>query len=198
MNVLRESSTGCLAIVGTRGCGKSTLARRIISTERRVVVVDTMAEHVQSAWPVSLAFDGGFLQFISNKRFKVGVRPSDEDDFERICNTVETMNDVTFVIDEADIHLKSGGSAWGVPPSLNNIVQLGRHYGQRLVVIARRPAALPRSITAQCAYAIFATREPADIRYAKNLGVEEDIRGLAIGDYYFVDGMKLEKRKNTA
>lgn len=105
------------------------------------------------------------------KRFRVVYQPEREAfvqestlmrDFENACLLVNSVRDITFVVDEIDRYVK----ATHMPGFFANLVDYGRHYGIDLIVNCRRAARIPRDLTAQADVLIsFNQKEPRDLQY---------------------------------
>jgi len=173
-----------LVVLGQRGSGKSTLVNRIIRRSNRVVVLDTLAEHYAAARPVALAELRGYLE---QPTYRVSVVPQDYSEFETACDGVALRRSFVYVVDELDFWV-ANAAGHDTPRGLLEMVRYGRHRDQRLVLVARRPAAVPRELTSQAALAVFRSREPRDAEYLRAFGAGDlDLGALNIGEYYLID-----------
>lgn len=69
---------------------------------------------------------------------------------------------VIYAVDEIDRFC----TASHVPPSMKDVINYGRHRKVSMICTSRRPAAVARELTSQCAeIRVFRTTEPRDIRY---------------------------------
>jgi hypothetical protein len=148
-----------LVILGRRGSGKSFLIKNFLRTARlRFVIYDPLGEY------------GGFMQADNAHDIldyveaeESFIYTSDQDaDFERFCQIIYEATDYYIVIDEIDLFTQAGN----MPQSLRKIVRYGRHKNLGLIVISRRPAAMPREITSQADFILsFTQHEPNDLKY---------------------------------
>ena len=166
-------------IVGKKGSGKSTLGRNIFKSNKRTVAVDT--EHDFEAGVVIQ--DPGQLPAWWNKvyglaDFKMVYRPMDDlavDQFFHFWNRPQ-VGQATLVIDEVD--------KWSNPhqtaPGLAKLLNYGRHRAINLVGIARRPANVSKTWTANADWiAAFQTTDLIDLDYlSKWMDASNNLRDL--------------------
>jgi len=159
---------GVTVILGRRGAGKTRLAHAILCRESpdRLVVIDTIAEHQSLAprcpkWRAILRMNPPG----TTNPLRLGILPQNEQEFELACGAIWARENLVCLIDELDWWVPTPAHA--CPDALRSIVRYGRHYGQRLIAIARRPAAMPREITSQADLWIFPAAEPRDVAYIR-------------------------------
>lgn len=195
----------CHVVLGKRGDGKSRLCRTLCFEDRRLVVIDTLGEHVEDGYvkPAETpeAFRRVLLEADPAKPFRVGFYPGSEDEFEWAVQAVAARRGLALFIDEIDFWYEDSRTTPGQP--LRNMVRYGRHDDQRLVVVARRPAAVHRSITSQAVLWVFpGITEPRDVDYIERYAPELDMATLAVrqtqGDYKIeTDVARVEDGKVT-
>lgn len=82
-------------------------------------------------------------------------------------------DNINLAIDEIDMAVNR---AYQPPLAIRELAAYGRHNKVGLVVAARRPANIPRSITSQADFIFtFQQHEPGDIKYFKDCGAPVDI-----------------------
>lgn len=192
-------------VLGKRGDGKSRLCRTLCFEDRRLVVIDTLGEHIEAGYvkPVETpeAFRRALLEADPDKPFRIGFYPGSESEFEWAVEAVAARRSLALFIDEIDYWYEDSRATPG--QALRNLVRYGRHDAQRLVVVARRPAAVHRSITSQSVLWIFpGITEPRDVEYIEKYAPELDMASLAVretkGDYKIVtDVARVEDGKVT-
>lgn len=156
---------GLLTVVGMRGSGKTTIARTLIkklSENRPLLVTDPWDEYGDlcslSTFSASDAAD-----HLLAGRTQLRLVSADPGEMEDFLTLAVEIDDALVVMDEADLLLKSTTN----PESFKWILSYGRHFGQGMIVIARRPADLPRGFTAQSTLVFSRVVEPRDIQYMK-------------------------------
>lgn len=144
--------SGVHAILGLRGHGKSRLARCLVASHQRLLVIDTLGEYAgtlgQETDPVGLssALASGPRTF----RFVLRPRGDSNSAFaqvEWIERVAAARSGVCLFIDEIDRWYPHPQSTMG--EGLFNLVQYGRHYEQSVVAIARRPQRMLADILSQ-------------------------------------------------
>ncbi len=151
--------SGVHAILGHRGSGKSRLARAIIAPARRLLVVDTLGEHsclgtVVTPEQLSAALAG------NPDAYRYVVRPRTYDEMEWIERVAASRPGCCLFVDEIDWWYTD----WRAKPGEGMVAlsQLGRHYDQSLVTVARRPAVMMHCIMSQAELWCFPTASPPD------------------------------------
>ena len=152
------------------------MARHMVRDKRRLIVYDPMRQF--SACGVSLGNFGDILSYISANRrgpFRAVYQPeipigSTEDtvrsEFIRICDLVNRLVNVYFLVDEIDNCLPPRDRENGF---FKNMIQRGRHAAVSLVATTIRYTDTQRNLTAQADTIIcFHTHEPSDIRYFRS------------------------------
>jgi len=86
--------------------------------------------------------------------------------FAHVAKLAAVVGDLVFAIDEVDYF----GSAGQCLEELDWLIRYGRHRRVAMVYTARRPAEVPRNLTAQSSeFRIFRLTEPRDIEYMRRL-----------------------------
>jgi len=162
-----------VVVLGKKGSGKTFMARSLVKDKRRLVVYDPMRQF--SSCGVVLGHFEDILSYISiNRRgpFRAVYQPEipldAKDDvvrfeFIRICDLVNRLVDVYFLVDEIDNCLPPRDRENGF---FKNMIQRGRHAAVSLVATTIRYTDTQRGLTAQADKIIcFHTHEPSDVKY---------------------------------
>jgi hypothetical protein len=154
-----------ILIFGTRGGGKSFLAKSLIAKEQRFVIFDTMGEYSQGVIFGPEEYDE-FLQFWQRtyrRPFRLVYRPIDPDvEIETMAELVYALGNVTFLVEEIDCFCSPHQIAY----SFKQIIQRGRHKNITLIGVTQRPFGVHRLLTSQAKEIyIFNMKEPRDREY---------------------------------
>jgi hypothetical protein len=174
-------------IFGKRGSGKSYFAQSLIAGAARLVIYDTLGEHGRG-----VVFDRDqydlfrrFWKGCYQDSFRIVYRPIEPDlELAWIAELVWECGDVTFLVEEVDTFC----SAYRIEPEFANIIQRGRHRNITLIGITQRPYGIHRLLTSQAKEIyIFATNEPRDREYLRNLiGQDVESKLDQLSKYQFV------------
>lgn len=151
--------------LGKRGSGKSSLARARIRESERVVIYDTLEEYPA---PVIISNPRELLEYLQGRqKFKVAYRPfRPEKEFGWVCRVLFNIGNLLFVAEEVDQY----SSAHGADVWFNNLLRRGRHRQVEMICISRRPAEIPRDLTANVYRMVaFRTSEPRDVDYFRRV-----------------------------
>ena len=86
----------------------------------------------------------------------------DDEDFGFVCGLCESLEDLTFIIEEVDNYATPNFC----PIELKRLLKYGRHNGLSMIFVSRRPAEINRLITSQSQrFICFTIIEPGDVRY---------------------------------
>lgn len=149
------NATDCVTVLGTRGTGKSSLARRISEIWPRVVIIDPVMDW--KGTPEETATD--FSQFSekmnklkneNTKKFKLIFRFNPETEnkegvFNHVLRLCFHFKNIQVVIDEIQLF----STPQYIPEHLKNLLFIGRHNGISVICITQRPGQLNKSILAQ-------------------------------------------------
>lgn len=159
---LRLKSDGIYIIIGTRGSGKTTLAKWLIDLLRKydvkILVYDYLKEY-------------GNLK--SNNVEIHYANLHDEKDFDKVLERILKNGNIFFVVEEADKFFNVRENLTG---NKSELIHRGRHYGIGGLFITRRIANLNKDVVSQ-ADLIFSFYQflPNDIEYLREF----------IGDYVY-------------
>ncbi len=175
-------------VFGKTGMGKSNWIKVYLASLKRVIILDPLDEYP------ALEFTdiGDMIDYLeNNKVFK--VKSCNILDLEALGEIVDSMVDVTFIIEEAQRCLPA--SRQELPDSLQRIIFLGRHFGRSLVIAAQRPSIVHIAARSQWTRIVsFNLTEVNDVRWlegtsgyavdGENEYGDADIRKLPVGTYF--------------
>lgn len=162
---MQLSRDGLITIVGMRGSGKTTVARSIVQElgkDRPLLILDPWGEYEALAehWCFTSA-DLADKLLQGHRRIRlVSANPEGAAD---MLSLAWELDGALIVLDEADLLLKTQHN----PECFDSILAYGRHFGQSMIVVARRIAELPRGFTAQSTIIFSRVQEPRDVQYFK-------------------------------
>lgn len=205
-----------IGIWGGRGSGKSTRAKEIVERNSRLIVFDPIGD-----W----AKDGGFVGYKSFKGLFYAVKQRWNGGF-RVVYTVqrgqepqaalEYLADALFKIqkpyfdgkDSRQITLVIEEMALSYPEktaaknerNMQELVNLGRHYGVNIIGISQRMAEVKKNFVGNCAEHYF-FRMGAAVDYdaaARQIGRQhiDRLRSLATHEYLLSTPLGVESGKN--
>jgi len=176
-----------ILIFGKRGSGKSYLARKIIISETRLVIFDTMSEYESGVIFGTEDYEK-FIEFwrhIYRKQFHIIYRPIKPDvEVEQVGEIIYALGNCCFLCEEIDCYC----STYKISDNFAAIIQRGRHKNITLIGISQRPYGINRLLTSQAKEAyIFNTNEPRDREYLRTwLGQEIEPKLDALKQYEYV------------
>ncbi|MFN3453518.1 MAG: AAA family ATPase [Pseudobdellovibrio sp.] len=144
-------ATDCFSIFGTRGTGKSYLARKLNDLYPRSVVIDPARDWTDGEIVTSFtAFADKLKNKLNDKKFRIIFQFNpDEANKEELLNHVLRLcfhfKNLQVVIDEVQLFT----SPHYLPEYFKNLLFMGRHQGISVMCITQRPAQLNKSILSQ-------------------------------------------------
>jgi hypothetical protein len=179
-------------IVGRKGSGKTTEARRRIVRAARRIIIDPMFEYEREGVIVE-DFEAlaAYVRPLRHHRYAVVVQTTEPADVYRTIALVTAgtpkgppVPGVTLCIDEIDRLC----SPRQIPDELQRLFNYGRHFGVSVLAVTRRPRSVHRDVTANADRIIIGqTQEPADLDYLEEfIGAELRERALALEPHRFV------------
>ncbi len=192
--------------LGITGSGKSVLARHQIKAEPRVIIFDPVEEPENAKGAIIVETAGALVRVLAagarRKRLRIcwrgfGINGHGAEAFELGNRIAYAAEDLTVYWEEVDQFTDAGRP----PQWCYEIVNRGRHRGLKYFAASRRPARVPRDITANATRIMaFATQEPTDLRYMRELmGPEAAAIVPTLGRYECVDfavGSGFERKKS--
>lgn len=172
------SATDCIFIMGTRGCGKSFLAKRLQNVWPRRVIIDPTLEytddHGKPIFPDAILvhdfqeFGQKLINLEKSKKFiliyQVEIFNIDEFEFEfnEICKILFNFGNIQIVLEE----VQEFASTSKIVPWLRRLLLIGRHRGISLLFTSQRPGAINKNILSQCIHIFCGSIiEGNDLRY---------------------------------
>jgi hypothetical protein len=158
-----------ILITGQRGQGKTTYIKDQISLFDRVIIFDLLGEftYFDTAYNLREFFE--ILSKIKDENFftlNFYNPKNSEEDFHVVCEAVNRLKDIMFVIDEIDYFC----STHSIPKEFDEIVKRGRHQALQLILATRRPHEIPPIIRSQVSQLItFRHIEPRDLQYLREI-----------------------------
>jgi len=170
-------------ILGKTGKGKTTLARSLLRDFqgiKRILVYDFMGE-----------YDGDITVHTLQELYNACLDPTKhtilvreyQGSFDTLCEFVYDLGNCVFLVEEID----SASSAVSVPQYLSFLYRYGRHRNIDMFAVSRRPAEVPRIVTAMSnIYYIFSITEPRDIMYLNQLQVGLGDRAKRLEQFEYI------------
>lgn len=150
-----------ITVFGRKGFGKTQFLRYYIHKHpsRDYIIFDHFHEHEPGADSVVIYRLSDFEHADPDKHRYLIRGPVPFEDFWDFAASCRGM---TVVFDEVDKCCTAGD----LPGGLNDIVQYGRHLDVSLLVAARRPSRVNRSVTSQSDFIVsYNLQEPRDLAY---------------------------------
>lgn len=164
--------------LGKGGSGKTTLALSHTWRFERVIVCDPNGEGAHTEDAVVIDDRAQLVEAVNDPGpwrvcWRFGGTGFDEG-FEWVNRVAWARGDLCLVWDEADQFTR-----WGLPPTAFRIWNNGRHRRLRVFACSRRPARVPRDLTANLSRAcIFKTQEPNDLKFIRDFTAGREAEGM--------------------
>ena len=178
-----------ILIFGKRGSGKTTLMKKLIEDQTRLIIYDPMWEYSDATLKI-FQNQMDLIKFLKKRGdtlFRIVYQPQQPtQEFNFVCQLVYCLYDVIFACEEIDL----GTSHNYTPPPLERIICQGRHKGISLYATTRRPPEVPKLLTSQAnKLYVFKMHEPKDLAYFKEIMGDqaEKIKELKPYQYLFYD-----------
>lgn len=181
-------------VFGKTGMGKSNYLKTYLQTLKRVIILDPLDEYPAKE------FENveDMLSYIEANEKEFCVKSCNILDLEVMGEIVDSLNDVTFIIEEAQRCLPA--SRQDLPDSLQRIIFLGRHFGRSLVIAAQRPSIVHIAARSQWTRIVtFNLTEVGDVKWLEgtsgyDVENENDIRKLPVGEYFEITPGGFERK----
>lgn len=175
--------------LGKGGSGKTTLALSHTWRFERVIVCDPNGESAHTKHARVISDKAALVEAVNDPgQWRVCWRFDQtgfDDGFEWVNRVAWARGDLCLVWDEADQFTR-----WGLPPTAFRIWNNGRHRRLRVFACSRRPARVPRDMTANLTRAcVFRTQEPRDLSFIREFTVDGESVGAvrSLGAFEAVD-----------
>lgn len=195
----------CVTVLGTRGTGKSTVARKINKMWPRSVIIDPVEDWTDGEVVTSFPVFARRLKELKNehaKKFRLIFRFNPDDDpkikqetFNQVLRLAFNFRHLQVVIDEIQLF----ATPQFLPEQLKNLLFIGRHRGISVVCITQRPGQLNKSILAQ-SFHVFVGQlhERNDLRVISdflNIDEQKIINLEKFRFFHFSPGKKIQEIK---
>jgi len=189
-----------IAVAGMKGHGKSTWLRANMTEERSLAIIDTLGEH-RDWCPMCPAKEMDeqvrmLAEPPEHFQWSFMVSPHHKDEngnnlhFESLCSAAMLAGEMTLVIEEVDHY----ASANFISPSLQVLVDYGRHKLVNVVWLTRNLSVVPRILTSQTdLFVLFKQQEPRYLEAMEDRFTEEivdAVEALPQFEYITVDREK--------
>ena len=159
-----------------KGQGKTTHLRKLLNSERRLIVIDPKKQFRGDGLVLTSADDLlSYFEKFNPQTFRCVCRFRDDKEFsqtETALALAYELHDLTVCVDEVDMIC----TPYNMIPSLWNIVNYGRNDGINLYTSARRAAAISITLRAEADEVVtFRVEEPADWDYLQKRGFNIDV-----------------------
>lgn len=195
-----------ITVFGMRGCGKSTLTRKLSEIYKRRFVFDRIhewngedANTSRKIFTDAQAFERSWSAFAERDHtlifhFKPGSSPELlSDEFNRIARVlyltgraVAHPDPQVIVIEEAQFYCAPAS----IEPWLFEMIHTGRHANLAIIANAQRPATVHKSLVSQ-SHHIFIGQlfEARDIQYLRDTigAIAEEARTLPKGEFIWIE-----------
>lgn len=200
---MKFGANDVITVLGTRGTGKSTLARRISAMWPRKIIIDPVED-----WTDGKAFSNfnSFSNELINlkkenkKDFKLIFRfdpdcDNNEEVFNHVLRLAYHFKNVQVIIDEVQLF----SSPHFASKYLKNNLFIGRHNGISMLPITQRPGQLNKNILAQSQHVFCGQlHEKNDLNVVSEFMniPREEIINLKKGEFFwFSPGVPIKKIK---
>jgi hypothetical protein len=170
-----------ISLFGQKGSGKTTLAQAIIEEHDRVIALDVMGQYDTLA--VRYDYDAcaaALLAAAKQPTFGYSLRCSDHEDYLDLMELCFELTDYLLVLEETSMFC----SPSSFPREMSRLVRYGRHRQIDQIYIARRPAEIPRDLTANSDLIVsYFQQEPIDVKYLSAVSGEDASRVRNLRQY---------------
>lgn len=183
-----------VTVLGRKGSGKTTLARKISHEYERVIAFDWVGEFgTEDRFELVAGLREGadaLVKASGRKRYRVSIRGLTREETYRLFAVASKLKRALLIVDEASNYC----SAAFLPDEIATLVRYGRHNELSQLYIARRPSEVNRELTAQSDLVVtFQQQEPRDLEYLRALMGKVGDRARELGRYQIIAGGDLSK-----
>jgi DNA helicase HerA-like ATPase len=167
-------------ILGKKGTGKTTLAKRIINQSlNKIIVLDVTGEYRENNKLTNIYDTQTLREIVENNRYyRINYNFVDEKELDIIIKTIMTDSNITVVFDEAHEVIKE--------KSVLRLIRYSRHLNLNLIFVSHRIYDIPTILRSQMDYiCIFRMQELRDLEYLEKFlrTPPEEIRSLDKFEY---------------
>lgn len=180
-----------VGVFGMTGTGKTTLLKRFVERAHRAIIIDPLGKlgHLGVCIPTAREFKT-YWRRQYHKSWKIVLQPGKiapkAAPREALAPFLRTAREAAVgsppfwvFVDEVD----KFGTAFSTDPEIRALADYGRNFGVSLAFVARRPACVDKTLTAQAdTLYLFKAKEPRDLDYFRDVvgaGVAARLPGLA-------------------
>lgn len=159
------NSTSRAVFVGKTGCGKTTLAFRIVSRYKHAIVLDVKGEMTSRDWPGFVIFDSFDKlrkadKSITKRIYQPNIHEQDLEHYEKFFSWIYHRKNTCVYIDEV---LGICRNYKDIPFYYKGILTRGRQRGIACLQATQTPMDIPHSILSQSElYYVFFCKMPQD------------------------------------
>jgi DNA helicase HerA-like ATPase len=189
-------------VFGKTGSGKSNYIKTYLAELSRIIIIDPLNEYPGRPF-TDIGEMMDYLEPLAEPKpeNKFCVKSCNAEDLEPISEIVNVLDDVTFIIEEAQRCLPASNEK--LPDAFNRIIFQGRHFGRSLAIAAQRPSIVNIRARSQWTRVIsFNLTEPSDVGWLEHVSgynltdsQENDIRKLPVGKYIEITSGDLEVKQ---
>ena len=187
--------------MGRRGCGKSTLAKKIQDAFPRQIIIDTLHEYEEGE--IFYEFNEfadriGELAKTNSDQYKLVLQLAHDDElaidtFEQCIRLAHELGNCLIIIEEVQLF----SSHHKLPSQLKNVLLVGRHQNIGLMFTSQRAGEVHKTILSQCGH-IFVGQmhEKNDVSYLKSFFGEsaEQLPNLPVHEFIYFQSTGLITR----
>jgi len=180
-------------ILGRTGCGKTTLAKKIIDKYRRTIAVDPLGEYGGNVFTdFELFCDYCKNNIVNNSGdFHIALRFDEDISFQYLFQVLWYIPDFLFILEEAEMFIDSRNA----DRNFLRLVRYGRHKDISLLCVARRVPEISIDFRAQCTSIVtYNQTEPSDLEKLEDYGFDmEEVKTLPLHEHVYI-GENIEEK----
>ncbi|MBD3196326.1 MAG: AAA family ATPase [Candidatus Lokiarchaeota archaeon] len=184
---IMETNPQILMIIGRRGSGKTTLAKKIIDELSNCVILDFFNEYESE---IEIYDSEEFIDYVIeqkgiNKKFVSKINDDDENMY--VSDFSYQVGDTTIIFEEVFRFC----NRHYIAPELQRITFYGRHKNVKSIIIGQRPAQINRDILSQAdSFIFFKLTDSRDLNFIEQRFSKETselVKSLDKYEYVFTN-----------